>query len=202
MSILLWQRGAENPQLPAFMDSDDSSRIVLKCISCHQAQAFQVSQIDERLGGLFKCVACTQRFYIPGIPRRKFVIDIQATAGVRVPINEFNDWYTHHPVYERLGSESWLLNEHGLWGFCAGCSRQYTTTVLTSFVNYQTMMKIGAKGFVFGANNPASAKDMNALQSGACPDCSHSELVAIMRDIPSNIQDPKRKGAGLEISVS
>jgi hypothetical protein len=114
------------------------------------------------------------------------------TSGVLVPIADWQKWYTGHPVYVYLGDDaSWILNEHGLWGFCAVCESQLISTVLCAFVNYQLFLPMkaaGARGYVFDATSAESAKEMEALQGGSCRNCSAKAIVAIMAEVPQHIR--------------
>jgi hypothetical protein len=186
----VWGKGRSNPKSPTVGAS--SGNITFPCPTCTRQVAVPVSKIDDRRGTLWGCRSCHDHFYLCGRDpdnnqhKGQFV-----TAGVFVPIANWQEWYTGHPVYLSLGETSWMLNEHGLWGFCASCERQLLTTVLCAFVNYQLFLPMkaaGARGYVFGATSAESAREMEALQGGACQNCGAKELVAIMTEIPQHIR--------------
>lgn len=181
----LWREGERNPVTKPLLVS--ARLIEFECSVCRRRLSVPRSAIDQRRGALWRCGRCNNRFHIPGS-----LGSTDITAGVRIPIANFRQWYSHHPVYVGLGEESWMLNEHGLWGFCASCHRQFATTVLTSFVNFQlsqAMRKYGSLGHIFAANSTASADEMKALQANRCPECGCDSLIGLMAEIQSDIRD-------------
>ena len=189
----LWESAMHNPTVIGTWQANNM--LQFPCPTCTREVSVPSTQIDARRGALWGCRDdCLDHFHIPGCgPAGHKQVNQPVTAGFLVAITDFADWYSRHPVHTKLGGESWMLNEHGLWVFCAACKRQLISTVLCAFVNYQLSQSLGMAGYVFGASNAESAREMNSLQSGECWRCRSKSLVSIMVDIPQHLREDYRR---------
>lgn len=172
----------------AFFDIE-SEELVFKCPSCSSAVRTSLNQIDPLVGVHVACPGCRNIAHVLGSYKVKLEsvpskITGKITGGVSVAIAHFSEWYFGHPQVDSLikAGQSDLLIDYGLWAFCAGCYHQYTATALIPFILTQR-----ARGLVFMARTPESAKDMQSLTSERCLRCSHKDLIVIVTEIPGYV---------------
>lgn len=174
----------------AFFDIEPEE-LVFKCPSCPSAVRTSLNKIDPLVGAHVTCPGCMNIAHVPGSYKVKLEsvpskITGKITVGVSVAIAHFGEWYFGHPQVDSLikAGQSDLLVDYGLWAFCAGCYHQYTATALIPFTLAQH-----ARGSVFMARTPESAKDMQSLTSGRCLSCGHEDLIVIVSDIPDYVRN-------------
>jgi hypothetical protein len=163
-----------------------AGELTFKCPTCPSAVFVTRQQIDPVIGINVVCPGCRNVSHVPGgYKTEPNPIGLKITAGVQVPIARFADWYFEHPLISSLvkSGQSDLLNEYGLWGFCAGCYHQFPATTLGMLPVAQR-----AGGFVFTARTPDSAKDMDSLRAGHCSSCTNKNLIVVVTDIPDYVR--------------
>ena len=161
--------------------------IQFKCPTCPNTVSVALQQIDLIIGVSVLCPRCKNVAHVPGVYKTTpSSPGMKISGSVRVPISQFSDWFYAHPYITALikSGQSELLYDYGLWGFCAACYHQFPATVLWSVSIAQR-----AGGFVFGAQTPESARDMNALIAGHCSHCQHRELIVVAAEIPDYVRD-------------
>lgn len=171
----------ENPFTYDFRLSNEFIRY--HCPLCQSLNIVSLDQVHEFVGVQVLCSSCNIASHVPGIVKwDSKAKGIKITAGVKVRISEFSDWYFAHPINQSLLRSKKLLDhcQYGLWAYCANCQHQYKNTVLSefSFANPNT---------IFTAHSTSSARDWEGLMDGRCPECSHSDLIVIVTDIPEYI---------------
>jgi hypothetical protein len=162
-----------------------------QCPTCPGGVAVDLGPMDPITGVNAVCPNCRNVSHVPGGYRAgQKPAGLRIWGGVKVPIARFGDWYAAHPLVASLveSGQSDILNDYGLWAFCASCYHQVPATVLTSLPMAQR-----ASGFVFTARTPGSARDMESLVSGRCPSCGHGELIAIVADIPDYVRQARQR---------
>jgi phage FluMu protein Com len=161
--------------------------LIFKCPTCSNMLSASLIQIDPIIGIHVACPQCKNISHVPGAYKAKAnPTGMRITGGVRVAVSQFGEWYFGHPLIQGLikSGQSDLLYNHGLWAFCGACYHQFPATVLCSFA-----IACRASGFVFNARTPESARDMEALRAGHCPQCRNSNLIAIATEIPGYVRN-------------
>lgn len=169
-----------------------AGKILFKCPTCPNTVSVTLQQIDPIIGVNVICSGCKNISHVPGgYKAEPKPPGMRITGSVRVPIAKFSDWYFEHPVISSLikSGQSDLLHDHGLWAFCGVCYHQFPATVLCSFSIAWSAAQRGAGGYMFFANTPDSAKDMDALRSGHCSHCKHNNLIVIATEIPDYVRN-------------
>jgi len=179
-----------------------SGMLLFKCPTCPSNINVPLQNIDPIVGISVLCSNCKNISHVPGMYKTEpKPAGMRITGGIRVPIANFSDWYYEHPYIASLikDRQSDLLFDYGLWAFCNTCHHQYASTVLNYFAMAQVtyFSNPNFKGdFVFNAQSPESASDMDALRSGHCSHCQDKNLIVIVTEIPdyiSTIITSKRK---------
>lgn len=173
--------------------------LIFKCPTCQSKMGVALSGIKPVIGINVLCDNCKNVAHVPGdYGAKPKPAGLKITGSVRVAISEFKDWYYSHPLVDSLikSGQSDLLNDYGLWGFCANCYHRYQRTVLNIFPLAQS-----ATGFFWGARTPESAKDFNSLNSGRCPSCGHNSLIVIVAEIPNHVRRAilSQRGEGRDV---
>lgn len=168
-----------------------SEKTIISCVNC--GQKLRVPYTPPGGGKPVTCPKCRHEFpyqAIPEFPKTKI------TGSIRVSITGFSDLYYAHPwITAVVGKgESDLLNNYGLWAFCASCLHAFPPTVLTTLAIQQSMAARGSTGgFIFNANSEASAKDMRGLQKGQCAYCGHKEILVLAAEITDSMRAEIRR---------
>jgi len=175
--------------LPAVYKIDPEKAIIV-CPNC--AQKLRVPYTPPDGGRPVTCPKCRTEFpYLaePVLPKAKIY------GSLRVVIQKFEELYYSHPwTVAVIGKgQSDLLNQYGLWGYCAKCLHAFAPSVLNSLAIQQSMAARGAGTMIFNANSPESAKDMQGLQKGRCAHCGHTELVVLVAEISEEMKTILRK---------
>jgi hypothetical protein len=158
-----------------------------KCPTCSNTLSTSLLQIDPIIGVNVACPQCKNISHVPGAYKTwANPSGMKITGGVRVPVSQFGEWYFGHPLIQGLikTGQSDLLYNHGLWAFCSTCYHQFPATVLSTFA-----IASRAGGLVFNARTPDSARDMDALRAGYCPQCQNTTLIVIAAEIPVYVRD-------------
>lgn len=170
--------------VPGVYKIEDQKTIIL-CENCSQKLRVPFTEPAKEL--VVTCPKCRHEFAYhaePKLPNNKIC------GSVRVPIANFSDLYYEHPIITSLISkgDSDILNDYGLWAFCAKCNYQFPSHLLTTLAINQSMAKRGGGEMLFMANSSQSAKDMNALRAGHCSRCNHKDLIVVVTVIPDRVR--------------
>ena len=151
------------------------------------------AQLDDVTGGMAKC-SCGNFAHVPAA--YKFQTDVSGLAihsGVRVPIAEFGDWMLCHSSFRtpkgELNPDTEVHGSYGLWAKCAGCDYLYASTVLAGYHMIDPEGLFGGARVMMNVHSDKSARDVSALSNRKCPECGHSDLYALMVDIPKYVRD-------------
>jgi hypothetical protein len=180
-------------------------KLHFKCPTCSTTVIVSPQNIDPIIGVNVACSSCKNISHVPGgFKAESAPAGLRIAWGVRIPIAKFSDWYYENPVITSLiqKGQSDLLNDYGLWAFCGACYYQYPKTILTSLATSQSMAQRRAGGFEFSASTSGSAKDMEALRSGYCPQCGGKELIVIASEIPEYVRKVITKSKKNKTSVA
>jgi hypothetical protein len=178
-----WRKGEGNPKSERVVALSEASRgVKFLCPSCRLPTYCFDSDINVDTGAMVQCGNCGNISHVPAVCKvRADVPTAEIMACIYVPIAEFGDWFFGHPCYDSANVEDW--GSYGLWAYCAQCKHQFKSTVLAIFPAARL-----AKSLVFNASSPASARDMDGLLEGKCPQCSDSNLLALMIEIPEPLR--------------
>jgi len=192
-----WRKGEPNPvskQVTRFRHENVLSGVKFLCPTCSLPNTCFDSNIADAVGALVQCRHCGNVCHVPTAYRtQRDVSGLAVRGGICVPIVEFADWFFAHPSYMSANAE--IYASYGLWGFCAGCYHGYASTVLVMLPAFAQ-----AKGVFFNAKSNESADDFKALTDKHCRSCGHSDLIALMVDVPQCVRDAvdaERKRQGL-----
>lgn len=168
-----------------------SETTIIVCVNC--GQKLRVPYTPPGSGRPVTCPKCRTEFpyqAIPDLPKAKI------SGSIRVPVTGFSELYYAHPwIAAVVGKgESDLLNNYGLWAFCASCLHAFPPSVLSTLAIQQSMEARGSTGgFIFNANSEASAKDMGGLRKGQCAHCGHKEILVLVAEITDAMRAEIRK---------
>jgi hypothetical protein len=182
-----------NKEIPAVIVNPITSEAVVKagtllfkCPTCSNKVSVPMRQIDPIIGVSVVCTRCKNISHVPGIYKTEpKPAGMSITGSIRVPITKFPNLYFEHPLIQSLikSGQSDLLFDYGLWAFCGACYHQFPARVLWAF-----SIADRAGGFVFNAQTPDSARDMNALRDGHCSHCQHQNLIVVVTEIPDYVR--------------
>jgi hypothetical protein len=158
---------------------------IIPCVNC--GQKLRVPFTPPGGGRPVTCPKCRHEFpyeALPALPKARI------TGSLRTKVTGFSDLYYAHPwITAVVGKgDSDLLNNYGLWAFCAKCLHAFPPSVLTTLAIQQSMAARGGGGFIFNANSNASAADMRGLQQGRCAHCGHDEILVLAAEITESMR--------------
>ncbi|MHB1314575.1 MAG: hypothetical protein ACYCX2_03725 [Christensenellales bacterium] len=166
-------------------------KFTFKCPICQSTIIVSIQNVDAIIGINVICLSCKNVIHVPGgyktWPKPS---GLKITGGVQVPISNYVDWFFSHPLVVSLkkSNKMDLLYDYGLWGFCPSCYYQYSATVLSYTFPVFHMSK-PSEGFVLLTSRPDSENVVSSLKSGHCPKCSNTNLIVIVAEIPSYVQN-------------
>jgi hypothetical protein len=184
LTSVRWQKGQANPKSDRVALVIEGVRVLVRfaCPTCNIPNYCDGSNIAEYVGVMVECENCGNVSHVPAAFKNATDTSRLEIRGCSyVPIAEFRDWFFAHPSFSLANADD--SGSYGLWAYCARCKHRFASTVLPSFV---TSM---GRRTVFLANTPTSGEDMTGLLDGRCPECSDSNLLALMIDIPSSVRE-------------
>jgi hypothetical protein len=177
-----------------------AGKVYYKCPACSTVINVPQNQVDPLVGLNVVCPECKLISHLPGAFHAEPVPPAYLIArGVQVHIDGFADWYYDNPAINKIlqTAQTELLENYGLWGFCASCRHPFPAALLNSLAIDQSVAPGGGSGILLSARTADPGTDMQALRTGHCPQCGHTELVVISCAIPDALRDgsqPVEKG--------
>jgi hypothetical protein len=188
LAIPMTEKGVRNPVSEDVHIKDES--LSFQCPTCMSTLSVGLMNIDPIIGVFVDCSVCKNTSHVPGGFRTQSnQSGLSITGGALVPIGEFTEWFSAHPVVVSLkkNGKRDLLYDYGLWAFCPKCGYRYSPTVLAYSFPFMKLSQSTA-GFVLNTSSSGSGKEANSLLAGHCPRCSHKTLNAIIEEIPENVR--------------